>query len=199
MNVSSEERAEGKVLGEKSLGKIREDRGKLKQEKGTLRRAFFIGRNGEIGTYVTEAIFNKNMVNKTMSPQWVNTRISARTKSVQRLFFIVRVFVVLTRWHFMVVMFHMVVTLIAVGCAFTVFNGVFMSFRIATMLSMWMALFMFALWVVIFVVHMFTGRLTVARPHTFMHVLGSVLSCQFASVWLFTVALMRRWFAVAAA
>ncbi|MDO4689456.1 MAG: hypothetical protein ACRC8G_10260 [Plesiomonas shigelloides] len=64
MNVSFAERAEGKVLGEKSLGKIREDRGKLKQEKGTLRRAFFIGRNGEIGTYVTEAIFNKNMVNK---------------------------------------------------------------------------------------------------------------------------------------
>ena len=134
-----------------------------------------------------------------MSPQWINTRISAQKKSVLRLFFIVRVFVVLTRWHFMVVMFHMVVTLIAVGCAFTVFNGVFVSFRIATMLSMWMALFMFALWVVIFVVHMFTGRFTVARPHAFMHVFGSVLSCQFASVWLFTVALMRRWFAVAAA
>ncbi|MGL5266722.1 MAG: hypothetical protein ACRC9E_10975 [Plesiomonas shigelloides] len=73
MNVSCEERTEGKALGEKSLGKIREDRGKLKQEKGTLRRAFFIGRNGEIGTYVIEAvteaifnqrIFNKNMVNK---------------------------------------------------------------------------------------------------------------------------------------
>ena len=48
MNVSSEVRTQGNALGEKSLGKIREDREKLKQEKGTLRRAFFIGRNGEI-------------------------------------------------------------------------------------------------------------------------------------------------------